>query len=123
MGLNGVAGVLWDCPDKDFCQRRGGIFPFRQQRFVTGFDFGLSSVFVGIGHLVGLWVGVAMLIGAIIGWDWGIPHFSARPAISQRRPPRSRNDMKTKVRFVGAGAIGISAIWTLDKLIKPVVAA
>jgi putative OPT family oligopeptide transporter len=30
---------------------------------VTGFDFFLSFALFGIGHLVGLWVGVAMLVG------------------------------------------------------------
>ena len=30
-----------------------------------------------VGHLVGLWVGIAMLLGALIGWGWGVPHFSA----------------------------------------------
>ena len=34
---------------------------------VSGFDFGLSFALFAIGHLVGLSVGIAMLIGAIIG--------------------------------------------------------
>jgi putative OPT family oligopeptide transporter len=44
---------------------------------VTGFDFFLSFALFGVGHLVGLWVGVAMLVGALIGWAWGVPHYSA----------------------------------------------
>src|SRR6185312_6409545 len=32
---------------------------------VSGFDFFLSFALFGIGHLVGLWVGVAMLVGAL----------------------------------------------------------
>ena len=28
---------------------------------------------------------------------------------------------KSKVRFIGAGAIGIAAIWTLITLIKPII--
>src|SRR4249919_625091 len=43
---------------------------------VSGFDFLLSFALFGIGHLVGLWVGIAMLVGAVIGWGWGVPHFS-----------------------------------------------
>src|SRR5205823_8916282 len=35
--------------------------------------------------------------------------------------PISQKTWSTKVRFVGAGAIGVSAIWTLLKLVKPVV--
>src|SRR5262249_47751638 len=44
---------------------------------VSGYDFFLSFALLGIGHLVGLSVGIAMLIGAVIGWGWGVPHFSA----------------------------------------------
>src|SRR5436189_5558302 len=43
---------------------------------VTGYDFNLSFAFIGIGHLVGLSVGLAMLLGAVIGWGWGVPHYS-----------------------------------------------
>src|SRR3954454_14164998 len=44
---------------------------------VSGFDFNLSMALFGVGHLVGLWVGVAMGVGALIAWVWGVPHFSA----------------------------------------------
>src|SRR2546426_1336554 len=44
---------------------------------VSGYDFSLSFALLGIGHLVGLSVGIAMLIGTLIGWGWGVPHFSA----------------------------------------------
>lgn len=39
----------------------------RDNAGVTGFDFFLSPALLGIGHLIGLWVGLAMLMGAIIG--------------------------------------------------------
>src|SRR3954470_675344 len=41
---------------------------------VSGFDFSLSMALFAVGHLVGLWVGVAMLVGATIAWVWGVPH-------------------------------------------------
>src|SRR5262249_57117997 len=44
---------------------------------VTGFDFLLSFALFGIGHLIGLWVGVAMGVGAMIAWVWGVPHYSS----------------------------------------------
>src|SRR5439155_681257 len=43
---------------------------------VSGYDFSLSFALLAIGHLVGLSVGIAMLIGAFIGWGWGVPHYS-----------------------------------------------
>jgi putative OPT family oligopeptide transporter len=88
---------------------------------VSGFDFFLSFALLGIGHLVGLSVGIAMLIGAFIGWGWGVPHFSALTGdIATAAATLAQKTWSTKVRFIGAGAIGVSAIWTLLKLVKPV---
>jgi putative OPT family oligopeptide transporter len=88
---------------------------------VSGFDFSLSFALFAIGHLVGLSVGIAMLIGAIIGWGWGVPHFSVLGDLSLPVAKLARDTWDHKVRFIGAGAIGISAIWTLAKLVKPVI--
>src|SRR5260370_4406762 len=43
---------------------------------VSGYDFALSFALLAIGHLVGLSVGIAMLIGTLIGWGWVVPHYS-----------------------------------------------
>ena len=86
----------------------------------TGFEFVLSFALFAVGHLVGLWVGIAMLLGAVIGWGWGIPHYTALFPM-----PGSPEDVagaiwSTKVRYVGAGTIAVAAMWTLMKLVGPV---
>lgn len=88
---------------------------------VTGFDFALSMALFAVGHLVGLWVGVAMLLGAVIGWGWGVPHFSAISQAAGAAADVAQATWSQQVRFVGAGTIGAAAIWTLGKLVKPVV--
>jgi len=88
---------------------------------VSGFDFQLSLALFGIGHLVGITVGIAMLVGAIIGWVWGVPHFSALHAAAGDAGDLAGGTWSHYVRFVGAGTIAVSAIWTLLKLVKPVV--
>jgi len=88
---------------------------------VTGFDFFLSFALFGIGHLVGLWVGVAMLVGAVIGWGWGVPHFSALAPAADSIATLANSTWSHKVRFVGAGTIAVAAVWTLAKLVKPVI--
>ena len=93
---------------------------FRVGSGVSGFDFALSMALFAVGHLVGLWVGVAMLLGALIGWGWGVPHFSALAAGLAGRGRHRRRDLESSVRFLGAGTIGVAAIWTLLKLVKPV---
>src|SRR5579863_2808936 len=89
---------------------------------VTGFDFLLSFALFAVGHLVGLWVGVAMFVGALIGWAWGVPHFSALAASTEPMAQLAQHTWSHQVRFVGAGTIGVAAVWTLAKLVGPVAA-
>ncbi|HUB88362.1 MAG TPA: oligopeptide transporter, OPT family [Dyella sp.] len=87
----------------------------------SGYDFSLSFALFAVGHLVGLWVGLAMLLGAIISWAWAVPHFSLlHPAVGDVADV-AQGIWSKYVRFVGAGTIGVAAIWTLAKLAKPVV--
>ncbi|HSE11431.1 MAG TPA: oligopeptide transporter, OPT family, partial [Rudaea sp.] len=88
---------------------------------VSGFDFNLSMALFAVGHLVGLWVGIAMGVGAVIGWAWGVPHYSALDPTAGAPADVAQSIWSHKVRFVGAGTIGVAAIWTLAKLVKPVV--
>jgi len=87
----------------------------------TGFDFGLSFALFAIGHLVGLWVGVAMLVGAAIGWVWAVPYFTHLHWTAGAAATVAQAGWSHYVRFIGAGAIGVAAIWTLAKLVKPLV--
>src|SRR5213083_330598 len=89
---------------------------------VSGYDFSLSFLLLGIGHLVGLSVGIAMLIGLLIGWGWGVPHYSGLAHdFTTPLTALARSVWSGKVRYIAAGAIGISAIWTLLKLAKPLI--
>jgi putative OPT family oligopeptide transporter len=88
---------------------------------VGGYNFNLSFALLAIGHLVGLSVGIAMLIGAFIGWGWLVPYYSSLTGdLTTAAGALAQVTWSRKVRFIGAGAIGVSAIWTLLKLIKPV---
>ncbi len=87
----------------------------------TGFDFGLSFALFAIGHLVGLWVGIAMLLGAAIGWAWAVPYFTHLHWAAGDAFSVAQAGWSNYVRYIGAGAIGVAAVWTLAKLMKPLV--
>ncbi len=90
-------------------------------RGATGADFSLSFALFAVGHLVGLWVGLSMLLGALIGWAGLVPVFTwLHPAVGSASDV-AQAMWATRVRFVGAGTIGVAAIWTLAKLVQPVV--
>src|SRR3954466_8556446 len=75
--------------------------PWRRES-VSGYDFSLSFALLAIGHLCGIAVGVAMLVGAIIGWGWGVPHFSALTGdLTTNAATLGNTVWRTKVRFLG----------------------
>jgi putative OPT family oligopeptide transporter len=130
-GRSGLLAVLWGSivsavfavivGTQIFAADVAQTFRIGRRGAVSGYDFALSFALLAIGHLVGLSVGIAMLIGALIGWGWGVPHFSAIAGdVTTAAATLAQKTWSTKVRFVGAGAIGVSAIWTLLKLVKPV---
>lgn len=88
----------------------------------TGYSFAFSLALFGAGHLVGLSVGVAMLVGALIAWGGAVPILTAMtPAgADQAFEAYVTGIWRHDVRFIGAGCIAIAAIWTLVRLARPV---
>lgn len=89
----------------------------------TGYDVAWSLALLGAGQLVGLSVGMAMLVGQVISWVIAVPILtSMQPAtVGQTLAAHTTAIWSTQVRFIGAGTIGVAAIYTLAMLAKPVV--
>ena len=88
----------------------------------TGYSFAWSLALLGAGHLVGLSVGMAMLTGQIISWVISVPILTAMQPAAEGvdLAAHTITIWRTQVRFIGAGTIGIAAIYTLATLAKPV---
>jgi putative OPT family oligopeptide transporter len=88
-------------------------------RLSTGFSLAL----LGAGYLIGLASGLSMLLGAVISWGISVP------VLTMLHPAPPGADMAhyatmlwaTKVRFIGAGVIGVAAIWSLAGLAGPTI--
>ncbi|HEX8233243.1 MAG TPA: oligopeptide transporter, OPT family [Caulobacteraceae bacterium] len=93
---------------------------FRAGPAATGFDLGLSLALLAVGHLVGLWVGVAMLVGLAISWAAAVPILTAMAGTAGPAADVAQAAWAHDVRFIGAGTIGVASIWTLIKLAAPV---
>ncbi|HEX4304318.1 MAG TPA: oligopeptide transporter, OPT family [Rhizomicrobium sp.] len=88
----------------------------------TSYDVSFSLALVGAGHLVGLGVGLAGLLGVLIGWGVAVPWLTAAmPDPSATMDAHVMDIWRHQVRFIGAGAIAVASIWTLLKLTKPVI--
>ena len=80
----------------------------------------LSLALAGVGHLVGIGVGIAMIVGLLISYGVLLP---VRTWGGAAAAPDLADFVSTtfasEVRIVGAGAIAIAAIWTFLKILGP----
>ncbi len=90
---------------------------------ITQLSMGYSTALVGAGYLIGIAGGLALLTGIILAWGVMIPYFTmtGTPADGQTLQAFAQVCYKDKVRLIGAGVMGVAAIWTLIKLARPVI--
>jgi putative OPT family oligopeptide transporter len=96
---------------------------FRLGGIATGIGASMSLALVGAGYLVGIVVGVAMFVGVLIAWGVAVPILShIYPAEAGMDTAAYATGLfRHNVRLIGAGAIGVAAIWTLIQLFMPMV--
>jgi len=88
---------------------------------ISGYDMSFSLALLGVGYLVGLSVGMAMLLGLLIAWAAAVPYLTSIAMAAHGAIGDQAMDVWThQVRFIGAGTIGVAAIWTLLKMMGPV---
>ena len=89
---------------------------------ITQIPMGFSMALLGAGYLIGITSGIAILVGLLLAWVVFVPYLTSvlTPADGQSAAAFASAIWSQKVRFIGAGCIGIAAIWTLIRLAKPV---
>jgi putative OPT family oligopeptide transporter len=88
----------------------------------TGFSASWSMLLIGVGHLVGLSVGIAMFFGMLLSWTVLVPWFASGGDLTGGVDALVGGTFRNTVRFVGAGTIGVAALWSLLRIIGPIVA-
>ncbi len=93
---------------------------FRLFRGATAASTSLSMALIGVGHLVGLSVGVAMLFGMLIAWVGLVPMLTAAHGVTGSLDHLVNTTFRSEVRFIGAGTIGVAALWSLIRILGPI---
>ena len=117
-----ISGILSFCAGGLRVVADSASYWFKAGNAIFQIPMGYSLALLGAGYMVGLAGGIAILLGIVIAWGVLVPYFSAT------LPQPADVDMATfaltlwkeKVRFIGAGTIGVAAVWTLIMLLKPV---
>ena len=96
---------------------------FHVGRGMTQLPLGYSTALVGAGYLIGIASGIAMLVGILIAWAGFVPYFTMTEMVPDGMTLQkfAGTVYQQKVRLIGAGAMGVAAIWTLMTLTRPVI--
>ena len=117
-----VAGIVSLCTNGFRILSDGMAVWVNVGKGATQLPLGFSTALLGAGYLIGIASGIAILVGMIIAWGGFVPYYTnilpMDPGISASKFAMAV--WKEKVRFIGAGTIGIAAIWTLLTLMKPI---
>src|SRR5438477_2260568 len=92
---------------------------WRFGRATSGMGAGFSLAIMGAGHLMGIAVGIALLVGLVITWGIAVPILTALNPAGGSAVDFATDVWQHKARFIGAGAIGAAAVWTLGRLALP----
>ncbi|WP_019195169.1 OPT family oligopeptide transporter [Corynebacterium timonense] len=96
---------------------------FRVGSGATMLGGSLSLALIGVGHLVGLTVGIAMLVGVFLSFIVLLPLRTAGDVgAGVELADVVSTTFSSEIRFIGVGAMAVAALWTLLKIARPVVA-
>ena len=86
---------------------------------------GFSPALLAAGYLMGAAAGMATLLGLVLCWGVVVPWLMASSTLAegQTLSALALQLWSSKARFLGAGVIGISALWTVVTLIRPILTA
>ncbi len=108
------------------CSAMPSISGFPRAAWPFAWPRAFAAPLLAAGYLMGAAAGIAVLVGLVPCWGVVVPWLTAlgfpcgRPGALCSCPTQLWG---SKARFLGAGVIGISALWTVATLAKPIVQA
>jgi putative OPT family oligopeptide transporter len=86
---------------------------------------GFSPALVAAGYLMGMAAGMAVLLGLVLCWGIVVPWLTAQHTLADGQTVVAAANMlwAQKARFLGAGVIGVAALWTVLTLLGPIAQA
>lgn len=123
LSIGGLVGALIS-----LCQTGFQIFTdsfnywFKTKTVIYGFGFGTSPALIAAGYIIGGHVAFSILIGIIIGWVVGVPVLTSIAGFSpiDQASDIAMNVWRLHLRYIGVGTMMIGSLWTLLKLIRPI---
>ena len=88
---------------------------------VFGIGTELSPALLSVGYIVGKNIAILVFAGGLISWVVAIPIYSFIYGFEGEPMEAAGNIWNTRIRYLGVGAMVTGGIWSLIKLIKPLI--
>lgn len=118
-----IAGIVSFCANGLRALSSDFSYFFSVGAATTQLPMGFSLALLGAGYLIGMSSGVAILTGLALAWGVLVPYLTTTLPNPEGLVGGAwaMKVWAEKVRFVGAGTIGIAAVYTLLTLTKPII--
>jgi len=122
--LGGIVGAIISLCQSGFQIITDNVhYWVKTQSMVYGFGLGFSPALIAAGYIVGFNVAMSIFIGIVIGWIIGVPVLTLMTGVTS---PDQASDIaltvwRLHIRYIGVGTMMVGSLWTLIKLIKPIV--
>lgn len=120
--VGAVGAALFSLVAKTRLLSEGVSHAFRVGSGATMIGSSLSLALIGVGHLVGVTVGIAMIIGLVISYGILLPLMTPGALASgEGLSDVVQGVFLGEVRLIGAGTMAVAAVWTLLRIIGPII--
>lgn len=95
---------------------------FKPNNIIFGLEFGFNPATLAAGFIVGFEVGISLLVGLVLGWMVILPILSGYvPEHTSGTTYQMAMAIWSKqLRYVGVGMMLVGGVWTLLRLLKPI---
>lgn len=90
-------------------------------RSIFGIGSDLSPALISVGYIVGRNIGILVVTGGLISWAIAIPIYTAINGFEGDPLKAAWTIWNSKIRYLGVGAMVVGGVWSLVKLLNPLI--
>ena len=122
IGIASIVGGLMKLAQQGFAMWHAAIEGATTVgRSIFGIGSDLSPALISVGYIVGRNIGILVVTGGLISWAIAIPIYTAINGFEGDPLKAAWTIWNSKIRYLGVGAMVVGGIWSLVRLLNPLI--